>query len=268
LRRKTYLALKTENSIIKFIIYLVEKSGEKILKEAGKITNFKIKNKNPKDIVTKTDIEIENFIKQEITKKFPSHYIVAEESFKSNVDADNVWYIDPIDGTTNFLHNFPIFGVSVAYTKEKKILAAAIYFPVLKELFWATKNGGAFKNNKKIYVSKQTNINNALLSTGFACLRSGLKKNNLKYFNKIIKKVRDIRRTGSACFDMCSVASGRLDGFWELNLSSWDVTAGTLIVEEAGGKVTDFSNTKNFLEKREIVATNGKIHNQLLSLLK
>lgn len=249
---------------INFINDIIQEAGDILLKLAGNVTKFEIKNNNPKDIVTEADKKIENFIKEKIYNKFPEHKIIAEESKLSSKKSDYIWYIDPIDGTTNFLHNYPIYGISIAYEENNEILLGAVYFPALKELFWAEKSKGAYKNNKKIYVSKQSNINEALLATGFACLRSGWKNNNLKYFNKIIKKVRDVRRSGSASFDLCSVASGRLDAFWELNLSSWDVMAGTLLVLEAGGKVTDFDNSNDFLAKRQIVASNGKIHKQLL----
>jgi myo-inositol-1(or 4)-monophosphatase len=253
---------------INFLLKIVTKAGNELLKFSGKVKEYQIKKGNPKDIVTEADKYIEKFIINEINKKFPEHTIIAEESGKSLINPEKIWYIDPIDGTTNFLHNFPIYGISIGYQEFNEMKLAAIYFPALKELFYAEKGKGAYKNKKRIFVSNQTDINNALLATGFACLRSGLKENNLKYFNKIITQVRDIRRTGSATFDLCSVATGRLDGFWEINLSSWDVMAGFLIVQEAGGKVTDFNDTPNFNQNRQIVASNGKIHKDFLKFFK
>lgn len=251
----------------KFILQIIKKAGKRLLRYYGRIKEYEFKYNNPKEIVTVADKEIENFIKQQIEKRFPGHIIIAEESENRESRGRNTWYIDPIDGTTNFVHNFPFFGIAIAYEEDNRVQNSAIYFPALNELFWAERGKGAFKNNKRIYVSGEQNINNTLLATGFACLRAGWKENNLKYLNKILPLVRDIRRTGSACFDMCAVACGRIDGFWELNLSSWDVMAGTLIVEEAGGIVTDFENKNEFVAKREIVATNRKIHQQLLEII-
>ncbi len=250
-----------------FILNLIRNAGKKVLTYYGKLTEYDIKFKNPKDIVTTADKEIEEFIKGEISKKFSRHTIIAEESVNKEKLGEDIWYIDPIDGTTNFVHQFPFWGISIAYGKNNNdIRNSAIYFPVLNELFWAAKGKGAFKNGIQIYVSKENNLINSLLSTGFACLRAGWENNNLRYLNKILPLIRDIRRTGSACFDLCSVACGRVDGFWELNLSSWDIMAGILIVEEAGGKVSDFDGKNNYIEKREILATNGIIHNKILEI--
>ncbi len=251
----------------KFINNLILKAGKIAKKNYGKPHN--IKQKRPRELVTETDKEIEDFIKDRIINKFPTHQIIAEESDTLNKEnTSNIWYIDPIDGTTNFAHNIPSFGISIGYEFEGKMKNGAIYLPILNELFYAEKNKGAFKNKKRIFVSKREELINIVATTGFACIRTGKKENNLKYFTRIAPEIRSIRRTGAATLDMCYVACGRFDVFWEMRLNSWDVVAGKLIVEEAGGKVTDFSGGQDVIEKQEVLATNGtSIHEQIIELL-
>lgn len=252
----------------KFINNLILKAGKMAIKQYGKVHS--IEYKLPREFVTETDKKIEDFIKHSILKKFPQHQIIGEESdIVNRENTSHIWYIDPIDGTANFVHNIPIFGTSIGYAEgEGGMKNGAIYFPALKELFYAEKGEGAFKNKKRIYISKRENLNEITAVTGFSCLRTGKKDNNLRYFNIIVPKIRGIRRTGSATFDLCCIACGRLDAFWEMELKPWDIMAGKIIVEEAGGKVTDFSGGQLLNEKREILATNGtSLHEQFLQLL-
>jgi len=251
----------------KFILNIIKKAGKRLLKYYGKIDAYEIKGDNPTDIVTIADKAIEEFVVSAIKSKFNNHTIIGEEGSGLKGTEDSVWYIDPIDGTTNFFHKLPFFGISIAYQEEGILKDGAIFFPVLNELFWASKGKGAFMNGKRIAVSNISDIKESLLATGFACLRSGLKNNNIENAIKVLELLHDFRRTGSACYDLCSVACGRIDGFWEINLSSWDVAAGALIVQEAGGKVTDFNGGSEYIKTRRIVATNGKIHEALLKLL-
>ncbi|MBN1897194.1 MAG: inositol monophosphatase [Spirochaetes bacterium] len=257
-----------KNSVKDFILDLIKRAGKKLSDLYGKISDYEIKSGNPKDLVTTADRAIEEFIKKEIEKRFPSDTIIAEESKILEKTGRDKWYIDPIDGTTNFIRKIPFFGISIAYEVRDTLQEGAIHFPILKEIFHATRGKGAFKNDQKICVSSRNNIINSLLATGFACLRSNLDNNNLKNLNRILPLIHDIRRTGSACYDLCSVACGRFDGFWELNLASWDVKAGALLVNEAGGKVTDFDGKEDYIERKEILATNGLIHEKVLDLFR
>ncbi len=256
------------SEIQEFINNLLIRAGDLILKYFGKLETKDIRFKNPKDMVTEADMRAEEFIKSEITKKIPEADFVAEESFRGNIpESDNLWIIDPLDGTTNFVHTLPIFAVSISFLDKGVLTNAGTYIPILKELYYAEKGKGAYLNNKRIKVSQTDDLKKSILATGFACLRKGSKRNNLIYLPEILPRIRGIRRYGAATYDFCCVASGKIDGFWELELGPWDMMAGSLIVEEAGGKVTDFSNEKNFIEKREVLATNGLLHNILLELL-
>lgn len=251
----------------RFINKIILDAGKKLLKMYD--NKYQIMYKNPRDLVTEADKSIEKYIKTEILKEFPHHQIIAEESDTQNIEnKDHIWYIDPIDGTTNFVHKFPCFSISIAYENKQQLSNASIYSPVLKEYYYAVKGKGAFKNNKRIYVSQQNKLINALATTGFACIRAGLKQNNLKHFNKIVPQIRGIRRTGSATYDLCTVASGVVDAYWEMELHAYDIMAGKLIVEEAGGRVSDFSGKDQFPKKKEILATNGTaLHAQFIKLL-
>ncbi len=251
----------------KFINNLILQAGKIAKNNYGKPHN--IKQKSPRELVTETDKEIEDFIKSKIMKKYPGHQIVAEESDIVNKEnTSHIWYIDPIDGTTNFAHNIPLFGVSIGYEFEGQMKNGAIYLPVLNELFHAEKGNGAYKDKKRAFVSKRKELINIVATTGFACIRTGKKENNIKYFSRIAPKIRSIRRMGVATLDLCYVACGKFDVFWEMRLNPWDVMAGRLIVEEAGGKITDFSGGRNIMEKQEILASNGtSIHEEILQLL-
>jgi len=251
-----------------FINDLILQAGE-IAKNAYDKEHI-VEKKKPRELVTETDKEIEQFIKNIIMQKYPEHQIIGEESDIVNAEnVSHIWYIDPIDGTTNFAHNIPLFGISIGYEFEGETRDAAIYLPILGELYYATRGKGAFKNNKRIFVSKRAKLLDIVGTTGFACIRTGKRDNNLKYFSRIVPRLRSIRRMGAATLDMCYVACARFDAFWEMRLNPWDMVAGILIVKEAGGRVTDFSGGSDMIEKQEILATNGTIiHKQILELLR
>jgi myo-inositol-1(or 4)-monophosphatase len=249
---------------------------KRIIKNAGKIllNNFNkiqdIQFKSAKDIVTQTDKETEKYIVNSIKNNFPDDNILAEENAikLKKQDSDNLWIIDPLDGTTNYLHKLPYFCISIAYSENNILKFGCIYAPKLNELFYAELNKGAYLNNKKISVTNTDKFINAMGVTGFACLRANKKINNLNNFVKFAPKLRGIRRLGSAALDFCYTAAGRFDFFWEMNLNPWDVSAGIIIVREAGGKVTDFNNNSDKLDGTEIVATNKILHNKVLKILK
>ena len=223
--------------------------------------------KGNKDIVTVIDKKVENFIVASILKKYPSHGIFGEETGKTNLSSDYLWIIDPIDGTTSFFHQQPFYSISIALQYQEQTILGAVLAPAMNELFFADIDNGAFLNDQVICVTKTDKLVNSVMGTGFACLRSNLSDNNLKYFNKIAPKLRDIRRYGSAAIDLCYVACGRLDGFWEMNLNLYDIAAGVFIVEQAGGTICDFNGNSNFPDQG-IIASNKNIHKPMLANFK
>ena len=220
------------------------------------------------DPVTEADVKSEKFITDKITKHFPGHEILTEEGGAAGRKSPWRWVIDPLDGTVNYSHAFPVYCVSIALEYEGEMILGAVYDPQLDELFWARKNAGAFLNRKQIHVSGERVLQRALLATGFAYDIKTARRNNLGLFARMAKKAEGIRRLGSAALDLCWLACGRLDGFWELKLHPWDTAASKVIVEEAGGKITRFGGEKYSIFDTEILATNGKIHMAMKKVLK
>ncbi len=244
--------------MLNFLTKLIRQAGDICKTEQGRITTGDIEFKNSKDIVTAIDKKVEDFLVRAILEKYPDHNIFGEETGKTSKPSRYCWIIDPIDGTTSYLHQQPFYAVSIAVEHQGDILAGAVYQPAMDELFSAQKDHGAFLNRMPIRVSQTSELINAVLATGFACLRGGLSDNNLSYFNTIVPRIRDIRRYGSAAIDLCYVACGRIDGFWEMNLNPYDIAAGALIVQEAGGMVTDFSGGTDYPDQG-IIASNASI---------
>jgi len=241
-------------------------AGEICLNGVRDNSSDSVRFKGPKDLVTIVDQRVEEYIVRAIRHRFPSHDIVGEEGGSQLAGSDFCWYIDPIDGTTSYFHRQPYYAVSIALKKEGIRSLAGVYAPELRQLFLAEKGKGATLNGRLIQVSNCAILENAVLATGFACLRSGHEHNNLYYLNKILPQIRDIRRCGSAAIDMAYVAAGKYDGFWELNLNEYDIAAGALLVEEAGGRVCDFQGGSDFPEQG-VVAANQTMRDTLLALL-
>lgn len=253
--------------MIEFIKDIAEEAGNIALAEMKKINPSDIKRKgdqNEKDLVTAVDLMVEKKIVSRIKERFPDHDIYGEESGKTAKGSEFCWIIDPIDGTVSYIHQTASFSVSIALQHKGEIIAGSVFAPKLGELFWAEKGKGAFLNGEKIRVSGRERLAESLVATGFACLRAGLKENNLKYLNKILPDICDIRRDGSAALDLAYVASGRYDAFWEMSLNLYDIAAGILLVEEAGGRVSDMSGSRAFPEKGLLVS-NGLIHEKLMT---
>jgi myo-inositol-1(or 4)-monophosphatase len=203
-----------------------------------------------------------------IKEKYPEHEIFSEETSNKEIFSDNLWIVDPLDGTTNYIHGFPFFCVSIAYSHKNKVMLGVVFDPLRKELFFAEKNKGAFLNGQKIKVSKVERLCDALLVTGFAYERGDIMRKNLeKIENFFSSGMHGIRRTGSAALDLCYVACGRTDGYWEFALKPWDHAAGSLIVKEAGGKITKINGEEYDFRVRDILASNGKIHEKMLEIL-
>ncbi len=231
--------------------------------------DFKISHKEGvNNLVTEADHASEAAIIGIIKKNFPDHQLLAEETGEHIQDSNYKWIIDPIDGTVNFAHGIPLCCVAVAIEKDREIILSAVYAPVLNELFFAEKNMGAWLNDKKISVSDETNVLKSCLVTGFPYTYLNMPNGPLEVFSRLIKKGVPVRRLGSACIDLCWVACGRFDGFYEHKLEAWDSAAGYFMVGEAGGKVTDHEGKKFSPYQHRIVATNGKIHDELLKWMR
>ena len=254
----------------------MKKTALRAAREAGKvILNYYSKNVNAVNkgntynLVTKADIASEKKIISIIKDKFPGHSILTEESGEEIHKSDYCWIIDPLDGTNNFYHKFPMFCVSIALYKKGNPLIGVVFDPLKNELFYAGKNEGAFLNNKKIRVSNANTLKKSLLALGFYYERGSLMRKSLGQMKSFFyENVHGIRRAGSAALDLCYTACGRFEGYWELKLNPWDYAAGSLIVTEAGGKVTDIQGKKYNLMMGNIVASNGKIHRDMIRILR
>ena len=227
----------------------------------------KIEYKGDVNLVTSCDKVSQDLIYKKLKSYFPHHGFLAEENLEHRGEEFR-WIIDPLDGTTNYAHGYPVFCVSIALEYRGKIILGVVYNPMLDELFWGIENKGAFLNNKKIKVSSTNELDKSLLATGFPYDLRESKNNNINHFNNFVLKAQAVRRCGSAALDLCYVACGRLDGFWELKLFPWDIAAGMLIVKEAGGRVSDFKNNVIDIHAKQIVASNGLIHSQMIEILK
>ena len=253
----------------KDLIKIIKKAG-KILKE-GFYTDKNISFKAKKDLVTEFDVAVEKYLKKRFSKKFKKFNIIAEESDNVNIEFNNSIIIDPIDGTTNFVNGVPHTAISVGVYKNKKPYLAVVYNPILDELYTAKIGKGAYLNGKKLKVSTEDNFQKSLIATGFP-YTSGSDENDLNDVVKRIKDVlplcQDLRRLGSASLDLCYVACGTYEGYYEMNLRAWDVSAGILIVTEAGGNISNINGDEYTLfEDKFLVASNGKIHNEFIKNL-
>jgi myo-inositol-1(or 4)-monophosphatase len=254
-----------------------------IAREAGALLmhyfhqHLKIEYKGDADLVTAADRAAEKLIRERILALWPGHDVLGEEQGLSDQGSDYRWYVDPLDGTTNFAHGYPVFCVSIGLEyqapaqrssgKRASRIAAVIYDPTRDELFTAQQGRGARLNGEPIHVSKTATLKESLLATGFPSHKRH-KNPNIFFYHQITLRTHGVRRAGSAALDLCNVASGRYDGFWEFNLNPWDTAAGVLIVEEAGGKVTRFDGSRFELNSRETVASNGLLHEALLGEFK
>lgn len=242
-------------------------------REAGKIAMryFRCENKisvenklNDSDIVTIADKASEDFIKRYISENFPDHAILSEESGEKPGSTGYRWVVDPVDGTTNFYAGIPFWAVSIGVERDGVKEIGVVYVPALDELFYARRGRGAFLNGKPIHVGAENHLSRSVISTGFPVDKDVNPDNNMNNLEVVLPKVRDIRRLGSAATDICYVAAGFLQGYWEMNLHEWDVNAATLILEEAGGCATRFREDRGI----SLVCGNTPIHDQLLSLLR
>ena len=242
-------------------------AGDIVLRYHNQIDLLTIENKSINDFVSEVDKTAEKAIINEIKKVFPNHSILAEESGETLGDSDFQWIIDPLDGTTNYLHGFPQYAVSIALLEKQVVTHAVIYDPFKEELFNASKGEGAYLNNERIRVTMSNGLQDTLIGTGFPFRYPEHLDCYLKTFKAIHPHVSGIRRAGSAALDLAYLAAGRLDGFWEIGLNSWDIAAGALLVKEAGGFIGDFSGRDQYLETGNVVAGNSDVYKILLKTI-
>ena len=256
-----------EESLLKFAEELALGAGKILSDHIGQ--QVSVEKKGRIDLVTEVDLKSEAWLVSQILDQFPEHSILAEEGGSSHTgqtESPFRWIIDPLDGTTNYAHGYPLFCVSIALEISGVLAVGAVYDPVGQELFSARRGGGAFLNGNPLRVSAEDTLSDSLMCTGFSYDRDDI-RTNLSLFNRLIMEARAVRRDGSAALDLCFVACGRFEAFWEISLNPWDVAAGMLIVREAGGTVTRFDGTPCGVSGREVLASNGHIHEAVATLL-
>lgn len=246
---------------------------EEIAREAGVLLHEKFKQrigftyKGDADLVTEADKAAEKLITDRIREQFPGHDLFGEEGTRTNTGSDYRWYIDPLDGTTNFAHGFPVFCVSLGLEFKRERVAGVLYDPTRDELFAAEKGSGCILNGERVHVSKVNNLAECLTGTGFPSHKRHTNP-NIYFYHVITLRTHGVRRAGSAALDLANVASGRLDAFWEFNLNPWDTAAGVVLVQEAGGRITKFDGSPWTIDSRETLATNGLVHDAMMDVMR
>ena len=245
------------------------KASRVIIRDFGEIENLQVSLKGPGDFVTNCDKKVEKILIEDLQKARPNYSILSEEIGEINNDKSFRWIIDPIDGTSNFLHGIPHFAISIGLEHNKEIICGIIYDPIKDEMFTAEKGNGSYINNKRMRVSARSKLENCMIFTGGPKFGSTDKNLSMSEYEKFSSKViLPIRKLGSGSLDMAYVAAGRCDGFWSRNLNYWDIAAGIILVKEAGGFVTDFSGENEFIRNKTILVTNSKINQEMIEVLK
>jgi myo-inositol-1(or 4)-monophosphatase len=256
------------NPMLNIAIKAARAAGNVILRNVDKVDRLNIETKSQNDFVSQVDHQAEEKIIEVIRQAYPQHAVLAEESGQSAEDSEYRWIIDPLDGTTNFLHGFPQFSVSIGLQHKGRMEVAVVFDPMKNEMFTATRGGGAQLNDRRIRVTQHKGIPGALIGTGFPFKHPQHLDTYLATFRAIHPDAAGIRRAGSAALDLAYVAAGRLDGFWELGLNAWDMAAGVLLVREAGGIVTDFSGEGNYLDTGNVIAAAPKVYQPMFERIK
>jgi len=253
------------NNYLETAIAIARESGALLVEMFQ--TPLEIAYKRPSDLVTEADRQSEALIIGHLHRQFPHHGVVSEEGGGQKIESDFCWYVDPLDGTTNFAHKFPVFCVTLGLAYRGEVIAGVVYDPVREEMFTAEKGSGAFLNGQRLHVSRTAKLADSLLATGFPPFDHNHDL-NLQLFFLFTLRSHGIRRPGSAALDLCYVAAGRFDAFWELKLNPWDKAAGSLLVTEAGGRVSDLAGGPLRIEPAEILASNGLIHDEMLPVFR
>jgi len=251
--------------MLNFAIRVAQEAGRLLRDRVG--TKIDVAHKGAINIVTDVDLASERLIREAIATQYPRHQVLAEEGGLAESSSEYRWVIDPLDGTTNYAHGYPVFCVSIALEYQGETILGVVYDPMRDELFTAERGGGAVLNNRPVRVSTTASLMESLLSTGFPYDIRTSTLTNLDHWANFAMNAQALRRDGAAALDLCYVACGRYDGFWELNLSPWDMAAGGLIVAEAGGRVSDFDGGEFSSYKPEIIASNGLIHDRMVEVI-
>ena len=251
------------------MIKACRKASKTLIRDFGEIENLQVSIKGPGDFVTASDKKVEKILIEELQKARPNYSILSEEIGKISNDESFKWIIDPIDGTANFLHGIPHFAISIGLEKDREIICGIIYDPIKDEMFVAEKGNGAYMNNQRLRVSSRKKLEDCMIFTGGPKYDAKDKNLSLKEYNNFSSKVLiPIRKLGSASLDIAYVAAGRCDGFWQRNLNYWDIAAGIIILKEAGGFITDFNGGNEYVKNKTVLATNAKINNEMIEILK
>lgn len=253
--------------LLNIAINAARQAGDIIVRHFDQVDRIKPTAKGLNDYFCEVDIKAEQAIINTIHKAYPHHGILAEESGIKNSDSDTVWIIDPLDGTSNYLHGFPFFSVSIAVQINGRIEHGIVFDPIRHECFMATRGRGARLNDRRIRVSKQTQLSDSLLGTGVPFRDATLAKRYMPTFEALLGKCAGVRRTGSAALDLAYVASGRLDGFWEFGLKPWDIAAGILLIQESGGMICDLRGGEEYLNHGDLIAATPKVFKSLAQIL-
>ena len=243
------------------------RAGQIINRAALELDSLQVARKGQSDYVTQIDRAAEDAIKEILLEAYPSHGILAEETGKTPGKSEFEWIIDPLDGTTNFIHGFPQYAISIALAQEGQVAHGVIYDPIRNELFTASKGRGAFLNDRRVRVSRADRLTDSLIGTGFPYRVFDRVDAYMGAFRELTEKTAGMRRPGAASLDLAYMASGRLDGFWEFGLAPWDMAAGTLMILEAGGFVTDLNGNSDYLSTGDVIAGTPKVHTQLLQIV-
>ena len=260
---------QTLHPMLNIAIKAARGAGSIINRASMDLDLVKVNTKSPNDFVTEVDHAAEASIIETLLGAYPGHSILAEESGRAHgaKDSDYLWIIDPLDGTTNFIHGFPVYAVSIALAFRGQVQQGVVYDPTRNDLFYASKGKGAYLNDKRLRVSKRTRLADCLIATGFPFRKGDKFQRYLQMFEVVMPACAGLRRPGSAALDLCYLAAGYTDGFFETGLSPWDIAAGSLLVSEAGGLLGNFTGEADYLYRRELVAGNPKVYGQLVSLL-
>lgn len=249
-----------------------EKAGSALIRDFGEVEQLQVSRKGPADFVSAADIKAERILRRELEKARPDYGFLMEESGESKgADADSRWIVDPLDGTTNFLHGLPHFAVSIGLERAGEVVAGVIYDPVKAEVFWAEKGQGAYIGDRRMRVSGRGRLADSLLATGIPFLGHQEGEGHRKFLAQleaVMRQTSGVRRFGAAALDLAYVAAGRYDGFWESGLSAWDVAAGVVMVREAGGYVSEISGRTHKLDSADILAANDRLYTEIVKLLK
>ena len=262
--------MKLSSANINVMIKACRKAAKILIRDFGEIENLQVSLKGPGNFVTASDIKVEKILVEELQKARPTYSILSEEIGLIKNDEECKWIIDPIDGTSNFLHGIPHFAISVGLEVKNEIVCGIIYDPIKDEMFAAEKGNGSYLNNQRLRVSSRSKLKDCLIITGGPSFRSNDKDRQLslnEYYKFSSKVITPIRKMGSASLDMAYVAAGRCDGFWQRNLNYWDIAAGIVLVKEAGGFVTDFKGNNEYIENKTILVTNSKINEEMIDVL-